>query len=204
MVEIIEHIEQGEPEWFLLRVGSIGGSSISKAVAGGKGTTRTQLMWDLLGELISGEKKQGYVSKEMETGMLMEPKARELYELIYDVEVKQIALYKDGSHRHYSPDGLIGNDGLIEIKWAIPSVFAETILTKKIATDRRRQCQWGLGISGRSWCDYAMYCPVVKDMNPLFVIRLERDEKEIAELKVGADMFIEEMLEKLDQLRGMG
>jgi len=195
-MEIFDTFDQMSPEWMALRVGSIGGSSIFKAVAKGEGKVREQLMWDLVGELMSGKKKEGYASFEMQEGMKYEPIARSFYEFNRDVEVRQIALIKDGPHKHVSPDGLVGADGAIEIKTAIPSVFAKTKVTGKIATDRRKQMQWTLRRSGRSWIDYVMYCPYLLDeIFPMFVIRLERDEKEIATLEVGADEFIGEMLE---------
>lgn len=196
-MEIIDTINQLSPEWMALRIGSIGGSSISKAVAKGEGKVRKQLMWDLVGELISGKKKENKkVTYEMQEGIIWEPKARSLYELVNGAEVRQIALIKDGPHKHVSPDGLVGKDGGVEIKIAIPSVFAETKVTRKIATDRRKQCQWFLKRSNRKWVDYVMYCPyLLDDIFPMFTMRLERDEKEIATLEVGADEFIEEMLD---------
>ena len=195
-MEIFDTFDQMSPEWMALRVGSIGGSSISKAVAKGEGKVRKQLMWDLVGELMSGKKKEGFVSFEMQEGMKYEPVARSFYVQHYEVEVRQVAIIKDGPHKHVSPDGLIGNQGSIEIKIAIPSVFAETKVTKKIATDRRKQMQWTLKRAQRSWIDYVMYCPyLLDDIFPMFVMRLERDEQEIATLEMGANEFIEEMLE---------
>lgn len=193
-MEIYDSIDQGSPEWNALRVGSIGGSSISKAVAKGEGKMRKQLLYDLVGELMSGEKKQGYASHEMQEGMKYEPVARSFYSLVNGVHVKQIALIKDGPHKHVSPDGLIDDNGMVEIKTAIPSVFAEMIDTGKIPTDRRRQMQWSLKRSSRQWCDYVMYCPYLKDdIYPMVTVRIERDEKEIEFLESGADDFIKDL-----------
>ena len=193
-MEIYRDIIQGSPEWNALRIGSIGGSSISKAVAGGQGKTRIQLMYDLVGEILSGQKKEGYVSQDMLAGIENEAKARDLYSSIYDVEIEQIGLIKYSEFKHYSPDGLISPVGMAEIKYAIPSVFVETKATGKIATDRRRQMQYGMGVCNREWCDYIMYCPAVeKTVDPLFVIHVQRDEKEIEWLNAECDKFINDM-----------
>ena len=202
---MIEHgVEQGTEEWQELRIGSIGGSSISKAVAKGEGKQRTQLMYDLVGELLSGQKKQGYTNSFMEEGTKHEPRARELYSFIKGVEVQQTGVIKLTDHYHYSPDGIVDPGGLIEIKTVIPSVYVELLATKKIPTGYRRQMSWGLFVTGRGWCDYCAYCPYVEEkaeVSPLHIIHVERDEKEIAFLRDGADKFVEEMLALYDKVR---
>ena len=200
-MNIITDCIQGDPAWLALRIGSIGGSSISKAVAKGEGKMRKQLLYDMVGEILSGEKKDSFKTFHMEEGLKYEDEARSLYAFRDDVQVEQIAMFKDGPHKHASPDGCVGVAGMIEIKTVIPSVFVEGKLTGKIPTAYRKQIQWGLKRSGRSWCDYVVYCPYVKDIDPLLVIRLRRDEKEIAELEVGADEFIAEMLEMVERMR---
>jgi len=202
-MEIIDTIDQLSPEWNALRIGSIGGSSISDVVAqerdstkkSGKTGVRKKLLYRFVGEILSGQKYQGYASHDMKEGAEYETEARGYYSLITGVEVRQVALIKDGPHKHVSPDGLIADVGMVEIKTAIPSIFVETKDTGSIATDRRRQMQWGLKRSGRQWCDYVMYCPYLKgDYDPMIVIRLERDEKEIEFLEAGADEFIKDMI----------
>jgi putative phage-type endonuclease len=200
-MEKITRFVQGDPAWCLARIGSIGGSSISKAVAKGEGKTRKSLLYDMVGEILSGEKKEVYRNSYMEEGLKYEDEARSLYAFQNSVEVEQIAMFRDGPHKHASPDGLVGADGMIEIKTVIPSVFVEAKLTGKIPTQYRKQILWGLRRSGRSWCDYSVYCPYVKDIDPLLIIRLWRDEKEIAELESGADEFIEEMLSMVERVR---
>ena len=200
-MEIIDSFVQGSPEFFKARIGSIGGSSIGKAVAKGEGKTRKQLLYDMVGEILSGEKKDGFKSFHMEEGNKYEDEGRSLYALRNDVEVVQIAMFRDGPHKHASPDGLIGEHGIIEIKTVIPSVFVEAKLTRKIPTPYKKQMLWGLKRSGRLFCDYTVFCPYVKDIDPLLIIRVERNEKEIAELEYGADEFIAEMLEMVERMR---
>jgi len=91
---IIDDIEQGSEEWFAARIGSIGGSSIASVVAGGQGKTRKQLMYRLIGEMLSGVKYQGYSNADMQRGIEQEPDARNMYEFITGNEVKEVGLVK--------------------------------------------------------------------------------------------------------------
>jgi len=192
---IVTEYNQGDEQWFVDRLASIGGSSIGKAVAKGEGKVRKSLLYDHVGELLSGQKKQHFVSKDIENGTLQEPVARDLYSFEKDVEVVQVALVKgDGKYTHYSPDGLVGDAGIIEIKTVIPSTFAEYIDTGSIATGYRKQMQWGLYICQREWCDYVVYCPYIQDATNLIIKRVSRDDKEISVLVSGARDFIAEML----------
>jgi putative phage-type endonuclease len=201
MMETITSFNQGDPEWHKARIGSLGGSSIGKAVAKGEGKVRKQLLYDMVGEILAGEKKEVFKTIYMEEGLKYESQARDLYAFKFDVEVEEIAMFRDGPHKHASPDGIVGTDGMIEIKTVIPSVFVESKLTGKIPTNYRKQMLWGLRISGREWCDYVVFCPYVKDIDPLIVMRLQRDEKEIKELDLGADEFISEMLSMVEAMR---
>ena len=106
------------------------------------------------------------------------------------------------SHKHYSPDGLVGDDGMIEIKSVIPAVQVETILSGKVPAAYRKQIQWGLHICQRKWCDFVSYSPLIADQ-PLFILRVERDEKLIKELDEGADKFIVEMLALVEKIKGV-
>jgi len=203
-IEIITAYEQGDPQWYSDRIASIGGSSISKAVAKGEGKTRKQLLYDFVGELLSGQKKNGFSSFEMQEGVKYEPVAREIYAFENDVEVVQVALIKGiVEHTHYSPDGLINQDGILEIKTVIPSVFAEYADTGKIPTSHRKQMQWGLSISNREWCDYVVYCPYIQDACNFLQKRVTRDEKEIVDLEAGASVFIGEMLDLYNRIKAI-
>lgn len=203
MLEIIDHIQQGSDEWFREKIGSIGGSSIGKIAAKGEGKQRKQMLFDMAGEIISGAKKVTFSNGHMENGTAFEEECRDYYCLQNDCEIKQVALIRDQPHKHYSPDGLKGEDGLIEIKCVIPSVFIEYKLTGTIPTGYRRQMQWGLKRTGRSFCDYTVYCrDFVGKCDPMIVKRVERDEKEIRILEDEADIFIEDLMELVEKIRG--
>jgi len=200
MMEILT-CKQGSPEWFDARIGSIGGSSISSVVAGGQGKMRNSLMYRLAGEILSGVKYESYSNAHMDRGIEQEDDARNMYSFFSDNEVAQVGLIKDTPHKHVSPDGLCISDGMIEIKCVIPSVHIETILSDKVPSAYRKQCYWGMCKAERNWIDFVSYSPLVKD-RPIWIKRIEWDEKIINELDEKADLFIEEMLEIVKKIKG--
>jgi len=190
-MEIIE-CEQGSETWKNYRIGSIGGSSIASVVAKGAGKMRQNLLYRLAGEILSGTKYESFHNEHMLRGLEQEADARNVYAMEKEIEVVQVGLVKLDEFRHYSPDGLIGADGMIEIKCVIPSVHVETIDTGKIDGGYYKQIQWGLYVTGRRWCDFISYSPTLK--NCLMWIRyFNRDEKLITELIEGAEKFIDEL-----------
>ena len=192
---------QGSDEWHLARIGSIGGSSIASAVAKGEGKSRKNLLYRLAGEILTGVKYEGYTNQDMQRGLEQEPSARDLYEFMTGNDVEQTGLIRLSEYTHFSPDGLVGKDGIIEIKSVIPSVHIETFLANKWPAAYRKQCQWGLHICDREWCDFISYSPLVVD-RPIIIIRGGRNEKLIKELHEGANKFVAEMLSIVKKVRG--
>ena len=190
-MEIINCV-QGEPEWFKARIGSIGGSSIASVVAAGQGKMRKSLLYTLAGEILSGVKYEGYRNADMDRGVEQEADARNVYAMEREVEVVQVGLVKQNEFRHFSPDGLIGTDGMVEIKCVIPKVQVETIDTGKVDGGYIKQIQWGLFICKRYWADFISWSPLVVDC-PIWIKRVERDEKVITDLNDGAGRFIDEL-----------
>jgi len=183
---------QGSPEWFTARIGSIGGSSIASVVAGGQGKMRKSLFYRLAGEILSGVKYEGYKNADMDRGIEQEVDARNVYAMEKEIEIEQVGLIKESEFKHYSPDGLLGFIAMIEIKCTIPSVHVETIDTGKIDGGYLKQIQWGLYVCQREWCDFISWSPLVTDY-PIWIRRVERDEKLIKELNDGAEKFIDEL-----------
>ncbi len=194
-------------EWFAARIGSVGGSSIASVVAKGEGKMRKNLLYRLVGEILSDVKYEGHSNADMLRGIEQEPDARNMYEFVTGNKVKQDGLIKpkivlmEDENKHYSPDGLVYHYGMIEIKSVIPSVHVETILSDKVPAAYRKQVQWGLHICERKWCDFVSYSPLITD-RPIWIKRVHRDEKLIKELDGGADKFIEEMLLLVEKIKG--
>ena len=193
-MEVYDNFSQGDPLWNQLRIGSIGGSSISKAVAGGEGKVRDGLMYDMVQEILSGEKINHYVSWDMQQGIKLEPVALAAYHLRTSYEIKQISLVKHSEHKHYSPDLFALSDGLGEIKIRTFKVWDAFRKNKIIPKYERNQMQWGMWICEKAWCDYITFCPYIeRKVDSLIITRVDRDDKEIRELEDGANVFIEEM-----------
>lgn len=189
-MEIIE-CEQGSPEWFKHRLGSIGGSSISSVMAKGQGKMRKNLMYRLAGEILSGQNYEGYSNAHMERGLELEDEARNVYSAVSGNEVRQVGLAVRDKYRHYSPDGLI-NNGIIEVKCTIPSVHIDIIIQNEIPPEYRKQCQWGLSICEVEEIDFISYSPTVID-KPIWIISRPKDQKLIKEMHEEASKFLFEM-----------
>lgn len=197
-MQIIKDCEQNEPEWFQHRLASVGSTVINQIAPEGKGYK--DALYKLTGELLTGVKHESFKFQHADRGHEFEPDAREYYEFVTDTEVEQIALIKGKPHMHVSTDGLIGDDGILEIKVRIPSVFLELAEggTEPIADVRQRD--WGLYVSGRWFVDSVNYCPELADAGKkaILIKRICYDQRQefIKELADVADKFIKEMLEK--------
>ena len=181
-------IEQGSDEWHAIRRGVITASAIAKLLTGtGKpannDTSRAQL-YQLLAERITGESDPGFYNDDMARGHLLEPFARDLYAANYAPvqECGFITCKLSGVVIGYSPDGLVGDDGLIEIKSPRQKTHLKSLLTNQVPGEYVPQVQTGLAVSGRAWCDFISYAPGL----PLFVRRVERDEQLIAQIIAAA------------------
>jgi putative phage-type endonuclease len=195
------HIEQGSDEWHALRRGMITASAISRLLTGtGKpannDTSRTQLL-QLLAERITGESDPSFYGDDMARGHLLEPLARGIY-TEHRAPVQECGFVTanfDGTVIGYSPDGLVGDDGLIEIKSPRQKNHLRSLLNDEVPAEYVPQVQTGLAVTGRAWCDYISYAPGL----PLFVRRCERDELAIAYLIIAAQAA-EVELQRLTEL----
>lgn len=195
--------EQGTPEWFYARKGIVTASKAATFMAGGQGKSRLAYMYQLIGEIMTGEPISTFSGNaHTERGHEMEPLARDLYQKRIGIEVVQTGFIRnhDGiGGAGYSPDGLVGDDGLTEIKSRLPHIQAELLDTGKIPGDAAKQMQFGMWVSERQWCDYVSYWPGM----PLFVQRVKADKKQQDEMKLALIKFYAEMNQKLEKLASM-
>ena len=199
---------QGTEEWRQARVGSLGASRIADAIArtkGGYGASRANLMAELVCERLTGQPAPTFISAAMQHGTETEPEARDSYVFYTGNQVEQVGLIRHRSieQSHASPDGLIGDDGMLEIKCPQPAAHLETLLTQKIPEKYVTQMMWQLACSGRQWVDYVSYSPSFPENMRLFIKRLPRDDKRIAELESEVAAFLLEMAVKLSELNSL-
>ena len=193
---------QGTEEWRLARVGSLGASRIADAIARtktGYGASRANLMAELICERLTGQPAPTFVSAAMQHGTETEPEARDAYCFYTSNQVEQVGLIRHPKieQSHASPDGLIGDDGMLEIKCPQPAAHLETLTSKQIPAKYVTQMMWQLACSGRQWVDFVSYSPSFPENMRLFIKRVTRDEARIKELESEVAAFLLEMAVKL-------
>lgn len=187
MAEILT-MEQGSIEWHQARVGIPTASRFKDVLAKGEGKTRRRYMLDLVGERLTGEPCESYTNIHMERGKIMEAEARDLYCFMTDAEPKQVGFIR-AQLAGCSPDSLLGEDGLLEIKTKLPALLIECLLADKVPSEHVAQIQGALWVADREWCDLVCYWPGL----PLFVKRVHRDNEYIANLRKEIVLFVTEM-----------
>lgn len=187
-------LEQGSDEWALARVGHATASEFSSILAKGQGKTRATYLRKVLTERLTGKPSESYSNAHMERGQEQEPFARMAYAARTGALVDQVGFLKHPSlQAGCSPDGLIGDDGGAEIKSVIPTVQLVTLLSGSYPPEHKAQVQGSLWISGRSWWDFCSYSPDMPAHLRLYVFRVHRDEKYIAELEAEVHRFLAEV-----------
>lgn len=179
-------MEQGSAEWLALRCGKITGSRFRAVMDlnkrnGQPNAARRALVATLRMELATGEPEHVEQNEYMAHGSAMEPFARRAYEFARDCacHVPAFIAHPTLPYVGYSPDGLVGEDGIIEIKSpALEARHMRTVESQRCPDDYYPQVQGGLWVSGRQWCDFISYFPEIS----VEIVRVERDESFINRL----------------------
>ena len=204
-MEIIKDIKQGSDEWLELRLGKVTASRLSDVIAKGRGSnpskTRESYMLQLAAEILTGDAQDGYTNKYMEWGNQCEPQARSMYEFDSGNDVEEIAFVKVDDWFGVSPDGLVGDDGLIEIKCPKTTTQIERFLKSEFPSEYKAQVQGQLLATGRDWCDFVSFDPRINGEAQYFCIRVGRDEEYIKELGEKIQLFISELKTMLEKLK---
>lgn len=191
MLEIIT-CTQGSPEWAQARLGiptaSEFASVIAKGRAGAESRTRQSYLYKLAGERLTGEVMESFTSPHMERGRLMEEEARSAYGFVAGQACESVGFLRRG-RAGASPDALIGQDGLLEIKTKLPHLLIEVLLKGEFPPEHKAQCQGQLWVAQRDWIDLVVYWPGL----PLFITRAGRDEAFIRELAEAVEVFNDEL-----------
>jgi hypothetical protein len=199
---------QGSGAWFAARAGKVTASEVWKAVdflkKGGESAARREYRAQIVCETLTGSAAMdGYLSQFMTWGTDTEPQARAEYEVFTGCVVDQIgfALHPTIERAGGSPDGLLGADGLIEIKAPKTETHINYILAGEVPEDYKPQMYWNMACCERAWCDFISFDPRLPDMLQLFIKRLPRDETKIAELEDGVRQFLAEVDQTIAQLK---
>lgn len=195
MIEIFR-CDQGTDEWLRCRLGIPTASKFSAVLAKGEGKTRRRYMLDLAGELLTQEPAESFSNLHMERGKIMEDEARNLYQFMTDAEVDRVGFVRNGI-KGCSPDSLIGDAGMVEIKTKLPALQLECLLADKLPSEHVAQVQGALWVCEREWIDFVSYWPKL----PLFVKRVHRDEDYIKNLAAEVDRFNNELLELIEKIQ---
>jgi predicted phage-related endonuclease len=193
---------QGTPEWFADRLGNLTASRMADATATTKtgwGASRANLMAQLIAERLTGVPSVGFQSEAMARGKEIEPQAIAEYEFRFDVEVERVGYVPHPTipRTGASPDGLIGEDGLIELKSPNTATHIETLMGQNIKGVYMKQMQWQMACTGRKWVDFVSYDPRLPARMALVIERVERDDKMITQLEGDAREFLRELDDKM-------
>jgi len=199
-------IIQGSDEWRAIRCGKLTASRLADAVARTKtgwGASRANLMAELIAERLTGVPAQGFSSAAMQWGTDTEPQARANYEFMKSYDVVEVGFVTHPliPMSGASPDGLVGDIGLVEIKCQNTSTHIDTLLGGAVPGKYVTQIQWQLACTGRAWCDFVSFDPRMPENMQLFVKRVTRDGDRIAELTEMAQEFLAELDAKLARLQ---
>ena len=198
-------MEQGTNEWRLARCGSLGASQLNEALAttkSGWGASRDNLKNRIIAERLTGIPIDTFENAAMVWGKTVEPDARKAYEAHTGVFVDEmgIAYHPVLQFTHASPDGLVGDDGLIEIKCPNTTTHIETLKAKKAPSKYINQMMWQMRCTDRQWCDFVSFDPRLPSHLQLFIVRVERDEAIIADLEAKVAEFLTEVEKEIERL----
>lgn len=196
-------MEQGSPEWLALRCGKITGSRFRAVMDLNKrnaqpNAARRALVATLRMELATGEPEHIEPNEYMAHGSAMEPFARKAYEFARDCAclVPAFIAHPELAYVGYSPDGLVGDDGIIEIKSpALEARHMRTVESRKCPDDYYPQVQGGLWVTGRQWCDFISYFPEIS----VEIVRVERDEPYINRLAAECEAVWTEVINQAER-----
>jgi len=200
-MRVIDH-KQGTPEWLASRLGCPSGSGFDKLIsAAGKPSTQAEgYINQLIAEIMTGETTSVHVTEAMQRGTSLEPMAREFYELASGNDVNEVGFCKhDTLQCGVSPDGLIGQDGGLEIKCPAPHTHIAYLRAGVLPTKYKQQVMGCMWITDRQWWDFVSY----HESMPALIVRVERDDDYIKLLADEVSKAVETIQSEVNRLRKM-
>lgn len=184
----IVDVQQGTPEWAQARAGKVTASMVDCVTAkktGSEAATRKKYKIKLVGEILTGEPADFFHNAKMDRGTEIEPLAREAYAISQEVEVTQVGfvLHPTIDRAGASPDGIVGEDGIMQIKCPDTHTHLQYILDGKVPADYQKQMLWEMACTERKWCDFVSFDFRLPEHLQLFVKRFTRDDARIEEIE---------------------
>lgn len=197
--------EQGSEAWHAARAGKVTASKIADMLARTKtgwGASRANYAAQLVAERLTGAVADSYMNEAMRWGVEKEPEAIAAYEFYRDMPVTRVGfvLHPVIDDSGASPDGLVGEPGLIECKCPQTATHIDTLLGQNVPGKYQDQIQWQMACTGREWCDFVSFDPRMPESMRLFVKRLNRDNARIAEIEKEVRVFLAEIVKTVSEL----
>jgi putative phage-type endonuclease len=201
-----EEIEQRTDEWFAVRLGKVTASKVSDVMAKtktGYAAGRGNYMAQLVVEQITGTRQESFTNAAMQWGTDQEPFARGAYEAFTGLTVQEVGFVNHPFIKlaGASPDGLIGDDGCIEIKCPNTATMIEALLSETVPAKDFAQMQMQMACTDRAWCDYVVFDPRMPAKAQMFVKRIPRDQPFIILMEAEIKKFLAELTVQVDQLK---
>ena len=198
-------MDQRSEEWFKARLGKVTASRVADVIAKtktGYSASRENYMAQLVVERMTNTQAESFTNAAMQWGTDQEPFARAAYEVQQNVLVDETGLVDHPTIEMAgaSPDGLVGEDGLVEIKCPNTATHIDTLLTQTVPGKYITQMQFQMACTGRQWCDFVSFDPRMPAKAQLFVKRVQRDDGFIKEMEQEITKFLAEVTAKVEQL----
>ena len=195
---------QGSPEWLSERAGKVTASMVSAVLAKPETAGFRDYQAQLVAEILTG-KPQGsdYTNAAMQFGTEMEPLARSAYEAETGFSVDEVGFCQHPTIERAgaSPDGLVGDSGLVEIKCPKVATHLAYLIAGVVPVGYKNQMMWQMSCTGRDWCDFVSFRPDLPEHLQLFIIRYKRDPARILELETAVVAFLDSVDKMLSQLK---
>ena len=196
----IHNFEQRTEDWYNIRKGKMTASNAETIIANGKGLET--YIYNLMAEYYSSAEKENYINADMQRGIDLEPEARLEFEFYTGLDVQEVGFVEYNDFIGVSPDGLIGDDGLIEIKCPNDSIYFKLLLSNNIKPEYIAQMQMQMYVTDRQYCYFVSYNPNFE--KSLYIKKINRDEEMIEKLKKGLERGTELIKEIKENFRKVG
>ena len=196
----IHNFEQRTDEWYAIRKGKMTASNAETIIANGKGLET--YIYNLMAEYYSSAEKENYLNADMQRGIDLEPEARLEFEFYTDLDVQEVGFIEHNEFIGVSPDGLVGDNGLIEIKCPNDSIYFKLLLSNNIKPEYIAQMQMQMYVTERQYCYFVSYNPNFE--KSLYIKKINRDEEMIDKLKKGLERGTELIKEIKKNFRKVG